>query len=173
MTWTAPRTWEVSESVNADMLNEQIRDNLLALKSPPSDNYECNEASDYTTINTSFEDVDATNLSLEITTAGDAVMVHFHGNMYHSVPTNSNFDVTVDGTRIGGDDGLARTRPDVSGVNGLTAVSFTALVTELTAGTHTFRLQWKTASGTATLLAGAGTAGGCDVHPQFWVREVS
>ena len=159
MAWTTPKTWAVDELVTASDLNTHIRDNLNALKVPPTDHYELNEGSDYTTSSTSFVDVDATNLALTITTTGGDVLVHFHGYTVNQ----GYFDLAVDGSRAGGDDGCIRftTGP----------VSFTRLITGLAAGEHVFKLQWKTVGAALTLYAGTGTAG-YDLHPQFWVREI-
>lgn len=170
-TWTTPKTWSTGEALTASDMNAHIRDNLDALKAPPTDNYECNEASDYTTTSTTFVDVDATNLNLTITTTGGDVMVGFYGTVKHSAASNNaiKFDVDLDGSLIAGDDGLIGTNFPAASQS--RAVSFVVLVTGLSAGSHTFKLQWHTASATATLYAGAGTSI-FDVHPQFWVREV-
>lgn len=39
MPWTAPRTWTTGELVTAALLNEQLRDNLLALTPPAAGTY--------------------------------------------------------------------------------------------------------------------------------------
>lgn len=156
------------ELLTAEDLNHMI-DNIEALKDPPSAEYTANEGSDYTTTSSSFVDVDGTNFVLGITTAGGDVMAHFHGSLLLTGGATGHFDVVVDGVLHAGDDGiivqLAGGSPEV--------VGFTVLITGLSSGFHTFRLRWKTSSGgTLTLFAGAGTANR-DVHPQFWVREVS
>jgi hypothetical protein len=156
----------VDELVTAGDMNQQIRDNLNALKNPPSAHFEANQASDYTTSQTSFVDVDSTNLALTVVTHGGDVFLHFHGTV--NATTAVFFDVFVDNGRLGGDDGFIREQP--AGVD--RSVSFTRLITGLTAEQHTFKLQWRVNSGSATLYAGAGTANK-DVHPQFWVREIS
>ncbi len=168
MAWTTPKTWAVDELVTASALNTHMRDNLNALKAPPTAHYEVDEASDYTTNSTSFVDVDATHLALTITTSGGDVLVHFHANPSIGAPAFLHFDVDVDGARVGGDDGIVRYSTPSYNV----PVSFTRLITGLAAGEHVFTLQWKVNSGTATLYAGAGTSG-YDVHPQFWAREIS
>ena len=62
MAWTAPKTWADDELVTANVMNTHIRDNLNALKTPPSDHYKLNEASDYTTTSTDLGlDVHSTN----------------------------------------------------------------------------------------------------------------
>jgi hypothetical protein len=168
MTWTTPKTWADQELVTADLLNTHLRDNLEALKEPPSGNYECDETSEYTTTSTSFVDVDATNLVMTLATGGGNVMVHFHGNLQHSGSSGRIYlDVEVDGTRVAGDDGIVWGAGDA-----IFDLTFTRLITGLSAGDHIFKLQWKTSAATATLYAGAGTSNK-DTHPQFWAREVS
>lgn len=168
MAYTNPKTWAVKEELTSSDLNTYVRDNLAALKDPPSDSYVLNEASDYTTTSTSFVDVDATNLALTITTTGGDVMVHFYGNFDGVAPNAVFVDVDLDGTRIGGDDGLIK----YENPSYVVPVSFTRLITGLAAGSHTLKLQWKVSAGTTTLYAGAGTST-YDLHPQFWAREVS
>jgi len=171
MAWTTPKTWNVDELLTAANLNTHLRDNLNALKAPPTARYECDEASDYTTTSTSFVDVDGTKLAVTITTGGGDVLVHFHGCVSHSSSNyRIHFTVTVDGTPVASDDGIIGTAaPQAVPGN---PVSFTRLITGVSAGEHLFKLQWKTQGGTAKLFAGAGTSG-ADLHPQFWVREVS
>lgn len=170
MAWTTPKTWAVDELVTASMMNTHLRDNLNALKAPPTAHYECDEASDYTVTNTSFEDVDSTNLALTITTHGGDLLVGFCGSLSHSVNWSPvYFNVALDDTNEAGDDGI--TFALVSSAGGQ-PVSFVYLITGVSAAEHTIKLRWKVSTGTATLFAGAGTSG-ADVHPQFWVREIS
>lgn len=169
MAWITPKDWAVDEQLTASKLNTHLRDNLNALKNPPSAAYVSDETSDYSYSSTSFADVDATNFALTITTTGGDVMVHFHGTFESSsTPTSVFLDVDVDGAREGGDDGIAMAAP----ANGSPQViNFTRLIA-VSAGEHTFTLQWKTGGAGVKLYAGAGTTNR-DVHPQFWVREVS
>jgi len=164
-TWHTPATWSVGQLVTATNLNEQLRDNLEFLKAPPTGVRNVNQASDYATTSTTFVDVDTTNLSFSINTAGGDVLIVFFGRV-NSSTGNVYFDVSVDGVRIGGDDGLT------SGPSGHHPIALMALKQGLSPGTHTFKLQWRVSAGTGTLYAGAGTSG-LDLHPQFWVREVS
>ncbi len=166
MAWTTPKTWSVDELLTAADLNEQLRDNMNALKSPPSAEYTLNEASDYSTSSTTFVDVDGTNLALTVNTNGGDVMVHFHG-VINSSGNRVYLDVDVDGSRVAGDDGITG-----GYFSNRMPISFTRLLTGLSAGEHTFTLQWKVSGGSATMFAGAGSANE-DWHPQFWVREVS
>lgn len=170
--WTTPATWSTTQLVTASDLNEQIRDNLSALKAPPTDYHVLNEGADYTLNSAVFADVDGTNLSLTITTTGGDVFVGFHGNFSNDATTrNLYLDVTMDGVAVGGNDGIIAERVDVTAAPGA-GVSFTRLIPGVAAGTHTFNLTYKVSAGAVTLYAGAGTSGG-DLHGQFWVREMS
>ncbi len=169
-TWTAPRTWADNDLVAAADLNEQLRDNQEFLKDPPTDIYDANEASDYTTTSTSFTDVDGTNFSLSLDTEGGDVLVWFSGNVRtNSAGQTIHLNVSVDGSDNVADDGIIGT--PVTGAQPGLPTTFIRLIQGLAAGTHTFKLRWKTNTGTATLYAGAGTSN-ADVHPQFGVREI-
>ena len=171
MAYTTARDWVTDEVVTAALMNQYIRDNQDALKDPPSANYNMNEVANDTTTSATFGDVDGTNLSLTIVTTGGDVMAGFTGSVAHSSASGLvMFDIDVDGVRTAGDDGIVVL--DAQNAAASEVVGFVYLVTGLSAASHTFKLQWKTSAATATLWTGAGTANK-DVHPQFWVREVS
>ena len=164
MAWTAPKTWVVGDPLTATDLNTHIRDNLLALKSPPTTLIRLDEASDYTTTSTSFVMIDATKLNLSLTTTGGDVLIVFFANVSNAT-SHVQLDVEVDGVAIGGDNGLFR----ATGGSGVyTLASFVTLKTGVSAGVHAIRMMWKVPAGTGTLYAGTTL----DVHPMFWVREV-
>jgi hypothetical protein len=170
MTWTTPKTtWAEGEIVAAQDMND-IGDNLEALKSPPTTIVNLNESANYTTTSTTFVDVNASRLTLTITTSGGAVLVTFAGSVTMSAANSIlYFDLLVNGSRIAGDDGiLTMTAASTVATNG----SFFYWLTGLAAGTHTIKLQWKISTGTGTLWAGAGSSL-ADLHPQFAAREVS
>ena len=170
MAWTAPKTW-TSETLEASDMNTHIRDNLLALKGPPSAHYDGDEGTDYTTTSSSFVDVDDTEGKFKhtITTYGGDVMVHFTGVLANTSGGRTYMTVEVDGVPLGGDQGFIGKRHDTTALQDI--FTFTRLL-ELEAGEHVFKLQWFTSAGTETLYAGAGTSQ-WDFEPQFWVREVS
>jgi len=104
----------------------------LGVKGSASDNV------DRTTTSTSF--VDMTNMSVTITTYGNPVILVYTGTV--SNPTAGggvNLDFTVDGTRQGGASGLAQALGSLAYINTLIYPILT-----LAAGSHTFKLQWKT-----------------------------
>ena len=167
--WTTPKTnWQVNEIVDADDMNA-IGDNLVALKAPPSAQY-IQSAADYTTTSTSFVDVDATNMAHTITTTGGDVLIGGILPMTNTVSiANVYFDVTVDGVRMGGTDGLVvQTVPTALHAY---VVSFMLFKTGLSAGSHTFKLQWKVNSGTGRIYSGSSAT--ALTIAQFLVREVS
>jgi hypothetical protein len=127
------------------------------------------EGADLTTASAVFVDVDA-SLSLEITTNGGDIMIGFYGTWRNDTIARVNFmDVELDGTRIGGDDGLVHMHQDVA--NQADVISFTHLAIGVPPGNHTIVLQWKTSGNNLKMFAGAGTAS-ADLHPQFWAKEV-
>ena len=174
MAWTAPTTRTTGELITAAIWNTDVVDNLDALKAPPSSDSILDLGGDLTTTSTSFADVDATNLSETIVTTGGDVMVHFHGTVKGSAGFRLYFEIDMDGSAVAGDDGIALegVHTDATFLPGLKTVTFTRLITSVSPGSHTFKLQWKVSSGTAILYAGAGTAN-YDVHPQFWAREAT
>lgn len=166
-------------------MNTHVRDNLLALKDPPSTAVTLN-ASDLTTTSTSFTNIDGTNLSKQITTTGGDVIVHFEGsfamsNSDLSSRCRGSLDFTVDGTRQGNTDGCLTLGEggfsEHTDNEGGTPVTLTRLVTGLAAGTHTFAMQWMVGSdgaGTTTIrLFGGGGSTYNRSAPHFWAREVS
>ena len=160
MAWTTPKTnWATGELVTAEDMNA-VGENLAALKNRQKNAVVT--VADLQATSRSFVDVDSDNLSLEISVAGGDVLVHFHGSIRCERARAAYIDLEVDGTRQGGDDGIVRSRNWIS-QNGYLhdSMSFTRLIQGLNAGSHTFKLKWKT-EGLITLYAGA----------QFWVREI-
>jgi hypothetical protein len=171
MGWTTPISWTNILS-DASHFNEQIRDNLLALKQPPTAHYEANESSNFLTFSTTYDDVDnvGSQWTFTFTTNGGDVLIGLAATG-RSISSFSLLDVSVDGTRIANNAS--------GGIRQITGtfmnVSFLRWIRGLSAGSHTFILQWKHNTGGANfgqIPAGAGTSGS-DVHPRFWVREVS
>lgn len=172
MTYTDNITW-TNTRVTKNQMNEQVRDNLLALKFPPSASYIASgRLTDYSTTSTSFADVDSTNMDLNIETTGDGaggnsdIFMGFNGTVYSSGSIRVYFRLLVDTISINADDGLL-----VSEGTGLRPVSF-LFPHSVAAGLHSVKLQWKVSSGTGVLCANAGTSGR-DIKAQFFIREMS
>lgn len=170
-TWETPRTWSTGELVTASMLNTHLKGNLNALHVPAGGYNRINLGADITTASTSFTDVD-TEFSITCTTGGGDVLVCCMGNITNSGAGTRNYlDIheSVAAARYGLDDGLLL----VHSAGSTVANPFTLLVRipSLSAASHTFKLQWKVSSGTATLYAGAGTSN-FDLHPTMFVVEI-
>ena len=160
MAWTTPKTdWTTGELVSASDMNS-IGENLAALKQKA---IAVGETTARISKNSgSFVDVDSENLNLTITTTGGNVLAHFHGSVHLGRAEGAFLDVDVDGTRQGGNDGILRSYFNPrDGRDVYHAMSFTRLIQNLSAGSHTFKLQCKT-RGSILLETGA----------QFWVREI-
>lgn len=104
---------------------------------------------DYQTADTSFTDIDAANLSLQLTTEDGWVLLLLAGSAYIGLLQYCCFDFTIDGQRQG----------QVKGVQQLQASYFQdvqiAWLAQVQAGTHTFRPQWRVTGSSAVLRAGA------------------
>ena len=147
---------------------------VMTNREQPIDYYDVDESSDYTHYSNSWADVDATNLNLSITTSGGDVLVHFHGMCWGGDDVSVRMSVLVDGsTRLGGNEGIAGWgNSSTGGAYQEGPITFTRLITGLSAASHTFKLQWKGGyQDNINMAAGAGTSDK-DVEPQFWVREI-
>jgi hypothetical protein len=147
MAWTTPKTWSTGELVTAANMNLHVRDNLNALFTPNTGGGSYTAGANHTTTSTSFANVDATNITFAVTSAGGRYWLGFAGRYVHSGSASYiYFDIAVDGTRIGGTNGLL---PCSSSTTGSAFQIITPYV--LTAGTRTITLQWRVSAGTGTL----------------------
>lgn len=111
------------------------------------------EGTNYTTTNTSFEDVDATDLSLTITTRANAsvdiyVTLSFSNNGANTV----YFDIDVDGSRVSNKaNGIVHQQ--VSPADYAISLMLHTVASGLSAGSHAFKLQWRVSAGTGTIFS--------------------
>lgn len=157
MAWTNPRSWSTNELLTASLLNTHLRDNLLALKNPPTNVFF--PVADYTTSSTTFVDIDPTNLSRTITTTGGDVLIGFYAPMNIS---NSSSQYMVRLLR----NGVVIAFVLRSNTATIHPASFLMLNTPVPAGTWTYKLQWAV-TGNGVQMYGAGNN-----TPEFWIREV-
>jgi hypothetical protein len=141
MAWTAPRTWASGELLTSTELNTQLRDNLLALKSPASTfvRYAPNPALQITS--TTFVDIHTT-LNMNLQTNGGPLLIVLNGRVYHSPGsyTDCFFDVNIDSVSQSSGNGILW----VIGSNATQLPFSTVWLTEsLTAGNHTIKIQLK------------------------------
>ncbi len=148
MAWTTPVTWVDDAVIEAVDLNAQLRDNMAYCHSgKPAVAIARNNGSNYTP-GASWANVDGTNLSISLSTTTGRALVMV--SVQFAPAANSHctlfLDVTVDGVRQGGTDGLAC---DIS-YEPLFGLAFTHLLTGLSTGSHTLTLQAKQTTNNAS-----------------------
>ncbi len=105
---------------------------------------------DITTASASF--VDLTGATVTITTGATRCMVSFSGAFTINAIATGFVTLLIDGVNQGGTQGIVAVTIASSGF--LTNVSFQFTTTAvLSAGSHTFKIQWRTQTGTATMSA--------------------
>lgn len=155
MAWTTPRTWSSNEIVTAALLNTHVRDNEGFLISRVNSAVFRDNGGNYTTTSGTFADIDSTNLTITLTATTTKFLLRLICTTFNSAGSYNRFDFTVDSTRVG----AAFSRGIVKAYSASTteAVPVCVEVTvTVAAGSHTFRPQWSTEAGTASILGGAG-----------------
>lgn len=111
-------------------------------------------AGSYTTPGSTYADIDGTNLSRTISTGAHRVKVTLTGFFTVNVNNLISIDVLVDGTGLGGNGAWVYRGHSVGGET----VTFTYVTAQLTAASHTIKLQWKDNGASGTLnTAGSPT----------------
>ncbi len=146
--WITPKTWAVDTILPAADLNLQMRNNFEWLKNPVTGVAAI--TTDITTSSTTF--VDATGLSVTLTTVGDTVLAAV---TMSAGTTTVSAQLTVDlhdgAGRQGGSEGLVSHLTPSSGLE--SNFSFVYLITGLTPGSNTIKVQWRVSTGTGTIHA--------------------
>lgn len=106
---------------------------------------------DLGTSSTTF--VDATGLTVTLTTAAVRCLVLLNATIKNSSTQQTCVDIAIDGTRVGGDFGMV-----FSGGTNNSPATISFLTDVLTAGSHTIKAQWRVDGGTGTLYAATTTA---------------
>ncbi|MBN1286160.1 MAG: hypothetical protein JXB47_12250 [Anaerolineae bacterium] len=154
MAWTNIPDKNTGDQMDETWYDTHFKANMEYLLNPSHQCILRVNSSNYTTTSTSWVDVDATNLAITLTTYGGPVLVVFSGYGSHSVSNGSIYlDIAVDGSRVSGVAGIMIT---AAATGELQNLSFAVLVTGLSAASHTIKLQWKVATGTATLFSATG-----------------
>lgn len=154
MPWNSLPTYSNTDIPTHTELN-QFLENLDYLRTPNSDGYEeTSDGANITKTSTSFAAI-SSNFQLSLTTVGEHVLM-----VAHVVASLAQFDVRVDGSMMGGSVGSF----------GQGGASFQwphvfITILPLSAGAHTFDLEWKAVSGTATIYT--------RFRPRFYVRKLT
>lgn len=158
-TWTSPKTWVASEMATAALFNTHIRDNITWLKTP-LESGKITFASDFTTTSATY--VDVTGITTTVTTNGGGLDVFFRATIGHSVGSTVNtFQLVVDGVS----EAILGTMVFETGR--YLTTTFYHHIAAISAGSHTIKVQVKTAAATLTIRGTTGTNG----DPLFFVRE--
>ena len=169
MAWTTPKTWS-SEPLTSLDLNTYVRDNQNHMKDrmDSAANRSVTGVAVLTTTSAKFVDVDAAALSLTLTTHGGDVILGFTGTVRHSANSaETRLNVAVDGVDYIADDGIVSVRTSSGGDTGRNKpLSFVMMIVGLSAGSHSFKLRWKTTSGNTAQMDVV------KLHPQFWAKEI-
>ena len=156
--WTPPVTWVTDELVTATKLNEQVRDNLEFLKSPPTTTVTFTGGG--STTSTSPVEIDPA-LTFDLTTEGGAVLIGF--NIRRIKQSTAGQSITVTLYVNGNGTPLIQTITPANTAD--QSVCGVLLLDTLAAGTHNFSLRWSVSGGTATIISTSGYA-------SFFAREV-
>lgn len=151
--------------------------NVLASVKPANSVIKRDNNADYTSTSATFTPIDNTNFSITMDISTGIVMLIFTGGttcgsttVYGPTPA---FDFDIDGTRYSsaGADGMTGYIIGDANSTVMRFINMTAIVTGLSAGSHTFRILWKTPGNTMTLRSGSGVAG-VDSIPTFAAVEI-
>ena len=148
MAWTAPKTWAVGDVLTASDLNTYNRDNLTALQPQ-----QATVSTQQTTTATSYPDLGTVGPAVTLTT-GTSVLVDIGAFMTNTGSAGiaaSSMAVAVSGaTTIAAPASQVYCAIGATGNNPSFKMSYTGLVTGLTAGSNTFTAKYQVSAGTGT-----------------------
>ena len=164
MAWTTPKTW-TSEVLTSNDMNTYLSDNTQYLYdevsySPAVYTYS-RTTGNYSTTSTTFVDIDASNMVATITTDGGDVLITFAGSLYGTGSTAVIVALDYDGTLYRP---MYRTMGAAPGGN----VSFSLIIDNVSAGSHTFGMKWLISPTGATVYI----HGSLGQRAHFGVREL-
>lgn len=171
MAWTTFASFITDQIVTPTDMNN-IVGNLNYLFQRPKTKILFDNGANYTRAANTFADIDSTNLISTLTVTSGTVLVTFNAVATGSAAIVLDFDILVDGVRVGAGftDGIySQSVSNATPLHG--GVSFSYLITGLSAGSHTFKPQWKAQTGTGTIYSGSGVAG-TDYPVSFNVIEI-
>lgn len=147
-TWNGARDWAAGETLTEPSFDNYLSSNLLALKTPP----QARTTAGTTTSTTSAVLVDIALVTHTITTTAAAAEVMFTGIIGVTVACSMITTLLIDGANVGNATwGIATVVRAAASTDTLSYVFRSAV---LTAGSHTFKMQWLVTAGTATLQPG-------------------
>lgn len=160
MAWTTPATFSATLMTVA-IMNTQVRDNLNALKTPPSGlsyvsgrDYQVAGLGAFTAVDTALV---AGDFQHAVVLAGSVARVEFLGSIQPKVNVGQMaFNIAVNGAGYFPAPGIAMW--DATALSGnVMPIAFSLMLTGLTPGANTIRLEWS-ATHTAFLMQCTGTS---------------
>lgn len=151
---TQPKIWLPSDYLGADNLNREISDPLRYLLFERSWQQVLREGvADYTTSANAWADVDATNLSLDVTCKSTKLIAWatFYAQVNLSAVAGA-FSFTKNGVRAGGTYGIIRQEVN----NNLLVTVGPFMWTAVASGTYTIRLQYRSFAAFAVTIKNNG-----------------
>lgn len=170
MAWVDPPAWSAS-LVTVTAMNQYLRANTQALKDPPSGlsyvsgrDYQIAGLGAFTAVDTALVDG---HFQHTITVAGTFAKVGFFGSLHPKVNNGAMaWNIAVNGVDYFPSPGIGYSDLTALSAN-IMPIAFTFILTGLTPGSNTFRLDW---SGTHTAIKLECT--GADGSPaMFYVTE--
>lgn len=143
--WTTPKTWVTDELVTAAMLNTHLRDNLNALKTPPT--YSFDGPLTLSTTSTNWVDMHSSLTCTLVTTGGDLLVGAWGRVAHNTLGATIWFQVERNGYSQAE---VEYNNPDY---DWRTPVTIAYLNSPVPAGTHTLKLRWRTSAGTLSTNA--------------------
>ncbi len=155
MAWSTPKTWVLDDDLDAVTLNRYIRDNQNWLRDKVIvDKRNLNRYGNYSTTSGAWVAVDATNLTASCDSNGGDFLVTV---MAHGLVDNRTIYVTVELDGVENSHFLQLETQTTDRIN----LSFTYVFPNVSAGSHSVQLVWKTGGGVVYMY-----------RPQLTVREV-
>lgn len=163
--WTSPRTFIAGKALTASQMNE-ISNNASYLYTRP--NKICTirgTGANYTTVSTTFVDVDAVLLGGSLETSGGMLEINILGTVSNTaIATVTCFDVFMDNTTyLSSLTATALTNgiwqhkaQQVTYQDSIRATPYRIEIGGVAAGVHTFTLRWRATANTSTLYTTAG-----------------
>jgi len=146
--WTPPLTWTADQLVTAGQLNQQIRDNLDFLRTPPLTRF--TDTLSGSTTSETFVDAHP-SLRRSLTTQGGRVLVAASGTPRNEYAGNNRADFRLYHDTLGT---LSQIQVYFDIQYARAGVCLVALTPALTPGLHEFRVQWLTPPGRIMSLWG-------------------
>lgn len=138
---TQPRIWLPNEYLGAEDLNRDVSDVLKYLLFERSaQQVHRTGAADYTTSANAWIDVDAANLILSVPVKSTKLVTWAHFYAFTNLSAVAGgFDITVNGTRLGGSFGIARQQ--VNSTHHMTIGPI--FLKNVSNGTYTLKMQYR------------------------------